>query len=90
MTENQVLTWIVVGLLSGVLAAMIVGGYGLLGDIVIGIAGAFVGSYLFQRAGWHAPWTGLAGTVFVAFIGSLILLVLLHLLQGGFSRRRVL
>lgn len=89
MTQQELLAWLIVGLLSGVLAALVVGGYGLLADIVIGIAGAFVGGYLFRHFGWHAPWTGLAGSVFVAFVGAVVLLVLLHLLHGAFYRRRV-
>ena len=87
MTQQEILTWLIVGLCSGVLAALIVGGYGMLADIVIGIAGAFVGGYLFRHMGWHAPWTGLAGSIFVAFIGALILLVVLHAFHGAFYRR---
>jgi uncharacterized membrane protein YeaQ/YmgE (transglycosylase-associated protein family) len=39
--------------------------------------------------GWHTPFGGLAGTIFVAFIGALILLVLLRLIRGGFRRTYV-
>ena len=79
------LTWIIVGLIAGVLASLVVGGvgYGIIGDIVIGIVGAFVGGYLFRQAGWHAPFGGLAGVIFVAFIGALVLLVILHLIRGA-------
>ena len=79
----EILTWIIVGLVAGVLAALVVGGYGLLANILIGIAGAFVGGWLFREAGWHAPFGGIAGTIFVAFIGALVLLVLLRLIRGG-------
>jgi uncharacterized membrane protein YeaQ/YmgE (transglycosylase-associated protein family) len=79
----DILTWLIVGLVSGVLASLVVGGYGLLADIVIGIVGAFVGGWLFRSAGWSAPWDGLAGTIFVAFIGAVILLVLLRVLRGA-------
>jgi uncharacterized membrane protein YeaQ/YmgE (transglycosylase-associated protein family) len=78
----DILTWLIVGLLAGVLASLVVGGYGLIADIVIGIAGAFIGAWVFRAAGWSAPWDGLAGTVFVAFIGAVILLVLLRLVRG--------
>jgi uncharacterized membrane protein YeaQ/YmgE (transglycosylase-associated protein family) len=78
----DILTWIIVGLVAGVLASLVIGGYGLIADIVVGIAGAFIGGYLFQRAGWHVPFTGLAGTIFVAFIGALILLAMLNLIHG--------
>ncbi len=78
----DLLTWIVVGLVAGVLASLIMGGYGLIADIVVGIVGAFIGGWVFRYAGWHAPFTGLAGTIFIAFIGALILLGLLRLLHG--------
>jgi uncharacterized membrane protein YeaQ/YmgE (transglycosylase-associated protein family) len=79
----DILTWLVVGLIAGVLASLLVGsGGGLVIDIVIGVAGAFIGGWLFQAAGWHAPFAGLAGTIFIAFIGSVVLLVLLHLIRG--------
>ena len=85
----DIITWLIVGLVAGLCASVIVGGvgYGILGDIVIGIVGAFIGGYVFAEAGWHTPFAGLGGTIFVAFIGSLILLVLLSLLRRGTSRR---
>lgn len=80
----DILTWLIVGLIAGVLAGLVVGGYGLLADIVVGIVGAFIGGFIFRAAGWNAPWGGLAGTIFVAFIGAVVLLLILHL----FNRRR--
>jgi uncharacterized membrane protein YeaQ/YmgE (transglycosylase-associated protein family) len=86
----DILAWLIVGLVAGVLASLVVGGtgYGLIGDIIAGIAGAFVGGWIFREMGWHAPWDGLAGTCFVAFIGALVLLVIVHLVQGATTRRR--
>jgi uncharacterized membrane protein YeaQ/YmgE (transglycosylase-associated protein family) len=85
----DILTLLIVGLVAGILASLIVGGtgYGVLGDIVIGIVGAFLGSYIFARAHWHAPWSGLPGTIFIATIGAAILLVVLHLIRGSYARR---
>ncbi|HEY7214638.1 MAG TPA: GlsB/YeaQ/YmgE family stress response membrane protein [Thermoanaerobaculia bacterium] len=78
----DILTWIIVGLVAGVLASFVVGGgYGLLGDILIGIVGAFVGGWIFSKMGWHTPFGGLAGTIFVAFIGAVVLLLLLRLIR---------
>ena len=77
----DILTWIIVGLVAGVLASLVLGGYGLLANILIGIAGAFVGGWLFREAGWGVPFEGLAGTIFVAFIGALILLAILRLIH---------
>ncbi len=87
----EILTWLIVGLIAGVLASVMVGGigYGIIGDIVVGVVGAFLGGILFREAGWHAPFGGLAGVIFVAFIGAVLLLVLLHLLQGVRTRSPV-
>jgi uncharacterized membrane protein YeaQ/YmgE (transglycosylase-associated protein family) len=86
----DILTWLIVGLVAGVLASMLMGGtgYGLIGDIIIGIVGAFVGGWLFSALGVSSPFGGLAGTIFVAFIGAVVLLFLIHLLRRGSSRRR--
>ena len=74
-----ILTWIIVGLVAGLLASLVVGGgYGLLGDIIVGIVGAFIGGWIFTKMGWHTPFGGLAGTIFVAFIGALALLIVLR------------
>ena len=79
----DLITWLIVGLIAGVLASLLVGSGGnILIDIVIGVVGAFIGGWLFRSAGWQTPFTGLAGTIFVAFIGSVILLVVLHLVRG--------
>ena len=85
----DLLTWLIVGLVAGVLASLVMGGtgYGLLGDIVIVIVGAFVGGWFFSALGAGAPFGGLAGTIFVAFIGAVVLLFILRMIRGG--RRRV-
>ena len=78
----EILTWIIVGLVAGVLASLVVGGgYGILGDIIVGIIGAFIGGWLFAKLGWHAPLPGILGTIFVAFIGSIVLLLILRLIR---------
>ena len=82
------LTWCIVGLIAGVLASIVMGGtgLGLIGDIVIGIVGAFVGGWLFGMLGVSSPFGGLAGTIFVAFIGAVVLLFVLRLIRGGTRR----
>jgi uncharacterized membrane protein YeaQ/YmgE (transglycosylase-associated protein family) len=84
----DILMWILVGLIAGVLASVVMGGigYGIIGDIIVGIVGAFVGGWLFGLLGVNTPFGGLAGTIFTAFIGAIVLLFLLHLLARG--RRR--
>ena len=81
----DLLTWLIVGLVAGVLASLLMGGtgYGLIGDIIIGIVGAFVGGWIFSALGVASPFGGLAGTIFVAFIGAVVLLVILRLIRGG-------
>jgi uncharacterized membrane protein YeaQ/YmgE (transglycosylase-associated protein family) len=85
----DILTWIIVGLVAGVLATFIMGGigYGIIGDIIVGIAGAFVGVWLFGQMGWTTPFSGLAGVIFVAFIGAILLLFILGALRRATVRR---
>ena len=61
----DLLTWLIVGLVAGVLASMVMGGtgYGLIGDIVIGIAGAFVGGWVLRKLGTSVPIGGLPGVI---------------------------
>ena len=84
----DLLTWIIVGLIAGVLASVVMGGigYGIIGDIIVGIVGAFLGGWLFSALGVGTPFGGLGGTIFVAFIGAVVLLFILRLLMSG--RRR--
>ncbi|HEX2092050.1 MAG TPA: GlsB/YeaQ/YmgE family stress response membrane protein [Longimicrobiaceae bacterium] len=77
----DILTWIIVGLVAGVLASLVMGGYGLIADIIIGIVGAFVGGWIFRQLGVETPFGGLAGTIFTAFIGAVVLLFVLRLLR---------
>ena len=84
---HDLLTWIIVGLVAGILASMVMGGgYGIVGDIIIGIVGAFVGGWLFRALGVHSPFGGLGGTIFVAFIGAVVLLFVLRLIRRGTRR----
>ena len=84
----DLLTWLIVGLVAGILASLVMGGtgYGIIGDIIIGIVGAFVGGWLFAQLGVSTPFSGLAGTIFTAFIGAVVLLFVLRLIRGGVRR----
>ena len=83
----DLLTWLIVGLVAGVLASLVMGGgFGLIGDIIVGIVGAFIGGWIFRALGVATPLGGLAGTILVAFIGAVVLLFLLRLIRG---RRRL-
>jgi uncharacterized membrane protein YeaQ/YmgE (transglycosylase-associated protein family) len=81
--------WLVIGLIAGFLASLVMrGGYGIVGDIIIGIVGAFIGGFLASLVGIGAG--GLIGTIIIAFIGACILIAILRLVSGGFGRRRTL
>ncbi len=84
----DLLTWLIVGLIAGVLASLVMGGtgYGIIGDIIIGIVGAFIGGWLFRSMGVAVPLGGLAGTILVAFIGAVILLFILRLIRSRGKR----
>ncbi len=84
MSLYALILWIVVGLVAGWLASAVLGGgYGLVGDIVIGVVGAFLGGLIFRGLGIHTPLAGLPGTILVAFVGALVLLLILRLIRRG-------
>jgi uncharacterized membrane protein YeaQ/YmgE (transglycosylase-associated protein family) len=89
MTLETFLLWIAVGLISGWLASAVVGSaYGMVGDIVVGIMGAFLGGWLFRALNIGTPFHGLGGTVFTAFVGAVVLLLLLRAV-GSLRARRI-
>lgn len=88
MSLESILIWAVIGLIAGWLAgALIGGGYGILGDIIVGIVGAFLGGLIFRALDVSSPFGGIAGTIFVAFVGACVLLLLLRVARRGTARR---
>ncbi|HXI59970.1 MAG TPA: GlsB/YeaQ/YmgE family stress response membrane protein [Polyangia bacterium] len=82
MNLETFLIWIAVGLVAGWLASAVVGGgLGVVGDIVVGIVGSFLGGLIFRGLHIGTPFHGLAGTIFVAFIGAIVLLLALRLFR---------
>ncbi|HLZ59988.1 MAG TPA: GlsB/YeaQ/YmgE family stress response membrane protein [Ktedonosporobacter sp.] len=80
--------WLIVGLVAGFLASRVMGGgYGLFGDIVVGIIGAFLGGWLAGFLGFGGTY-GLIGSLVIAFIGACILIAILHAVSGGMRGRR--
>jgi uncharacterized membrane protein YeaQ/YmgE (transglycosylase-associated protein family) len=80
--------WLIVGLIAGFLASVVMrgGGYGVVGDIVVGIVGALIGGFLANLLGLGA--SGLVGTIIVAFIGACILIAILRAVsRGGYGGR---
>jgi uncharacterized membrane protein YeaQ/YmgE (transglycosylase-associated protein family) len=84
LSGEGLLVILLVGLIAGWLAGEIVagGGFGLIGDIAIGIVGAFIGSWLLPHLGIRIG-AGLVNMIIVATIGAIVLLVILSLLRGG-------
>jgi uncharacterized membrane protein YeaQ/YmgE (transglycosylase-associated protein family) len=84
MSGESLLVVLVVGLIAGWLAGQIVQGtgFGIVGDLLIGIAGAFIGSWLLPQLGLHLG-SGIVLAVVNATIGALLLLLVIRLVRGG-------
>ncbi len=86
LNPGGIIAWLVVGLIAGFLAGQVVkgSGFGILGDIIVGIVGAFIGGIL---ASIVLPGDyGLIGSIIIAFIGAVILLLILRAFSGNRSR----
>jgi len=85
-----ILAWIVVGLIAGWLAAKVMGtGFGLIGDIIVGVIGGLLGGWIANSL-LHvgADVTGInLESIIVAFLGAVVLLFVLRLFSG--ARRRI-
>jgi uncharacterized membrane protein YeaQ/YmgE (transglycosylase-associated protein family) len=81
MVESFII-WIIVGAIAGWLAGMVVkgGGFGLIGDIVVGIVGAIIAGWLLPQLGIVIG-SGFVAAVIDAFIGAVILLVIIKLVK---------
>jgi uncharacterized membrane protein YeaQ/YmgE (transglycosylase-associated protein family) len=76
MEFGMLVSWVVVGLLAGWLAGIVMkgGGYGLIGDLGLGLAGSVLGGWIFRTLGIFSS-GGFFPTVFVAFVGAVIVIV---------------
>jgi uncharacterized membrane protein YeaQ/YmgE (transglycosylase-associated protein family) len=76
--------WIVIGIAAGWLAGQVMkgSGYGLLGDLIIGAIGGYIGGWLFGKLGIAAG-SGPVGAIITATIGAILLIVVLRALRGG-------
>lgn len=92
ITLDQFLVILLVGAVAGFLATHVVSGrgYGLIGDVLIGVLGAMVGSFVlggvistYVLAPLGIPAVSVLGQIVVAFIGAVVLLAVLRLVTGG-------
>jgi uncharacterized membrane protein YeaQ/YmgE (transglycosylase-associated protein family) len=83
LEPGGIIAWLVVGLIAGWLAGLVMkgGGYGVIGDIVIGIVGAFVGGFAFSLITGGGT-AGFWGSIAVAFVGAVILIAVVRALPG--------
>jgi uncharacterized membrane protein YeaQ/YmgE (transglycosylase-associated protein family) len=84
MDLQSFIIWLIVGGIAGWLAGMVVkgGGFGLIGDIIVGIIGALIAGWLLPQIGIVIG-GGLIGAIINAFIGAVILLIILRLVKRG-------
>jgi uncharacterized membrane protein YeaQ/YmgE (transglycosylase-associated protein family) len=84
MSGQGLLVILFVGLVAGWLAGKIVRGtgFGLIGDIIVGILGAFIAGWLFPRLGFHLG-VGLVEEILFSAIGAILLLLIVRLIRTG-------
>ena len=82
MSMESLFVILLIGGIAGWLAGMVVKGYGfgLLGNIVVGIVGAFVGTWLFGRLGISIS-SGMLGAIIKAMIGAIVVLVVVGVIR---------
>ncbi|MDR0358761.1 MAG: GlsB/YeaQ/YmgE family stress response membrane protein [bacterium] len=89
LQPGGILSWIIVGLIAGWLTGLIMkrGGYGIVGDLVLGLLGALIGGFLLSFV-YHGS-VGIIGSILVAVIGAVILVAVVRLVtrRGAAARR---
>jgi uncharacterized membrane protein YeaQ/YmgE (transglycosylase-associated protein family) len=84
MSNEGLLITLLVGLIAGWLPGQIVRGtgFGIIGDLLIGIVGAFIGSWLLPQLGIHLG-LGMIAAIINATLDALVLLLIIRLVHGG-------
>jgi uncharacterized membrane protein YeaQ/YmgE (transglycosylase-associated protein family) len=82
MDAHGIIIWLVIGAVAGWLAGSLVkgGGFGLIGDIVVGIVGAFIGGWLAGMLGISIG-GGLITSIITATVGAIILILILRMIK---------
>jgi uncharacterized membrane protein YeaQ/YmgE (transglycosylase-associated protein family) len=83
MSTESILVILIVGIVAGWLAGKVVrgAGFGLIGDLLVGIAGAFVAAWLFPRLGIRIG-SGIVSDIIFSALGAIILLLIVRLIRG--------
>jgi uncharacterized membrane protein YeaQ/YmgE (transglycosylase-associated protein family) len=81
MTLTSLIWFLLIGLIAGWLAGQLMrgGGYGVVGDMIVGVIGALIGGWLFGVLGIGIG--GLIGAIITAFVGAVILIALLRVIR---------
>jgi len=89
LSNESLLAIVFVGIVAGWLAGLVMrgGGFGLIGDLIIGLVGAFIGDWLLPRLHIHLG-VGIVTSIVNAFVGAVLLLLILRLINGGWGYRR--
>ena len=84
LSNESLIVILIVGIVAGWLAGQVVrgAGFGLIGDLVVGIIGAFIGDWLLPQVGLHFG-VGTIALIVNATIGAILLLLVLRLVRGG-------
>jgi uncharacterized membrane protein YeaQ/YmgE (transglycosylase-associated protein family) len=84
LSNQSLLVILVVGIVAGWLAGRVMagGGFGLIGDLIVGLIGAFIGDWLLPQLNIHLG-VGIVALIINAFIGAVVLLLILRLVSGG-------
>lgn len=82
MEPRGIIAWLVIGLVAGWLAGMVMkgGGYGAIGDIIVGLIGSVLGGFLVSN--FVTGETGFWGSIVVSFIGACVLIAVVRAVSG--------
>jgi uncharacterized membrane protein YeaQ/YmgE (transglycosylase-associated protein family) len=82
MGAHSIIAWIIIGVVAGWLAGLLVkgGGFGLIGDIVVGVVGAFIGGWLAGFFHIHIG-SGMISSIITATVGAVLLIFILRMVR---------
>jgi uncharacterized membrane protein YeaQ/YmgE (transglycosylase-associated protein family) len=84
LSNESLIVIVLVGIVAGWLAGLVVrgGGFGLIGDLIVGVIGAFIGDWLLPRLNIHLG-VGTVSLIVNATLGAIVLLLVIRLLAGA-------